>query len=66
MVQLLPLPILNLPNAAWASALKARKKHLAFHGLAKGLNTYKGFITYKPVAEDIGMMDKFKEFEELL
>ena len=35
-------------------------------GLAKGLNTYKGFITYKPVAEDLGMMDKFKEFEELL
>lgn len=35
-------------------------------GLEKGLNTYKGFITYKPVAEDLGMMDKFKAFEELV
>ena len=32
-------------------------------GLAKGLNTYNGFITYKPVAEALGMMDKFKDFE---
>ena len=30
---------------------------------AKGINTYKGHITYKPVAEALGMMDKFKEFE---
>ncbi len=35
-------------------------------GLTKGLNTYKGFITYKPVAEDLGMTDKFKAFEELV
>ncbi|MFH0867999.1 MAG: hypothetical protein V1831_01685 [Candidatus Woesearchaeota archaeon] len=35
-------------------------------GLAKGLNTYKGFITYKPVAEDLGMMDKFKDWKELV
>jgi alanine dehydrogenase len=33
---------------------------------AKGLNTYKGFITYKPVAEGLEMTDKFKEFEELI
>jgi len=28
----------------------------------KGLNTHNGFITYKPVADALGMMDKFKEF----
>jgi len=31
-------------------------------GFGKGVNTHKGFITYKPVAEALGMMDKFKEF----
>jgi len=35
-------------------------------GFAKGVNTYKGCITYKPVAEDLGMMDKFRELKELL
>jgi len=32
-------------------------------GFGKGLNTYQGFITYKPVAEALGMMDKLKEFK---
>ena len=31
-------------------------------GFAKGLNTHNGFITYKPVAEALGMMGKYKEF----
>lgn len=31
-------------------------------GFAKGVNTHNGFIAYKPVAEDLGMMDKYKEF----
>ncbi len=35
-------------------------------GFAKGLNTYNGFIAYKPVAEALGMMDRYKEFSELL
>ncbi len=35
-------------------------------GLAKGLNTYKGFITYKSVAEALGLMGKFKDFKELI
>jgi len=35
-------------------------------GLAKGINTYKGYITYKPIAEDLGMMDMFKELDGLL
>jgi len=31
-------------------------------GFAKGVNTYQGNITYKPVAEALNMLDKFKEF----
>ncbi len=32
---------------------------------ARGLNTYKGFITYKSVAEDLGMMEVYKDAKEL-
>ena len=35
-------------------------------GFAKGVNTYKGYITYKPIADDIGMKDKYKDLKELL
>lgn len=35
-------------------------------GFAKGGNTHKGFITYKPVAEALNMNDKFKELKELI
>ena len=35
-------------------------------GFAKGLNTYNGFIAYKPVAEALNLMDKYKEFKELI
>lgn len=33
---------------------------------ARGLNAYKGHITYRSVAEDLGMMDLFKEVRELV
>lgn len=33
---------------------------------ARGLNTYKGKITYKPVAEDLGMMGDYAEAGELI
>lgn len=35
-------------------------------GFGKGVNTYNGYITYKPVAEALEMMDKFKELKELI
>lgn len=35
-------------------------------GFAKGVNTFKGYITYKPVAEALSMGDKFRELEELI
>jgi alanine dehydrogenase len=34
--------------------------------LLKGLNMYKGIITYKPVAEAFGMEDLYKPTEEVL
>ncbi|MAE42884.1 alanine dehydrogenase [Candidatus Woesearchaeota archaeon] len=35
-------------------------------GFAKGLNTHNGFITYESVAKDLGMIDKFKDLNELM
>ena len=35
-------------------------------GFMKGVNTYKGYITYEPVANDLEMMDKFRDLKELL
>jgi alanine dehydrogenase len=59
-----------LTTATLPYALKLAKKGLeAFkedEGFAKGVNTYKGYITYKPVAEALNMEDKFKELKELL
>ena len=34
-------------------------------GFAKGVNTCKGFIVYKPVAEALKMDDKFKDLKEI-
>ncbi len=35
-------------------------------GLMKGVNTYKGFITYESIAKDLGMEDEYKDIQELL
>ncbi len=42
------------------------KESLKDKGFAKGVNTYKGFITYHAVAESLEMKDKYKKLEELL
>lgn len=43
------------------------KKSLSTDGrFARGLNAYKGYITYKSVAEDLGMMDVYKDLKELV
>ncbi len=34
-------------------------------GFAKGLNTYKGFITCRPVAEGFDMVASFREFDDI-
>jgi alanine dehydrogenase len=34
-------------------------------GFAKGLNTYEGFITCRPVAEGFDMMTRFREFADM-
>jgi len=58
-----------LTNATLPYALKLAEKGLEAAkedlGLAKGVNTHKGFITYKPVADDLGMSDKYKDLKEL-
>lgn len=35
-------------------------------GFEKGLNTYKGFITFKPVAEALEMMHSYRDLKELI
>ena len=35
-------------------------------GFRKGLNAHKGFLIYKSVAEALGLMDKFREFDSLV
>ncbi len=40
---------------------KAMKEDIGF---AKGVNSYKGYITYKPVAEALDMENKFRELED--
>jgi alanine dehydrogenase len=46
---------------------KMIKDSLAGDGrFSQGLNAYKGHITYKSVAEDLGMMDMYKDIKELV
>lgn len=35
-------------------------------GLSKAVNTYNGFLTCKPVAEELGLEEKYREIEELI
>ena len=59
------LPYLKM--IAREGADKVIKDSLAGDGrFAKGLNAYKGYITYKSVAEDLGMMERYKDIEELV
>ena len=50
----------KLANEGFSTAMKNDK------GFAKGVNTHKGFLTYKPLAEDLNMNDKFRELKELV
>ena len=52
--------ILKLANNGLDNAIKNNG------GFAKGINAYKGFVTYKPVADDLNLTNKFKELDELL
>ena len=43
------------------------KRSVAGDGrFARGLNAYKGYITYRSVAEDLGMLDIYKDITELV
>ena len=35
-------------------------------GFAKALNTYRGYLTYRPVADDLGLPERFRPFMELV
>ena len=52
--------LLKLANDGFENAVKNNE------GFAKGVNTHKGFITYKPVAEALNLMDKFKELKDFV
>ncbi|MBI2652099.1 alanine dehydrogenase, partial [Candidatus Woesearchaeota archaeon] len=52
--------VLKLANYGFENAVKNDA------GFAKGVNTYKGYITYKPVAEGLRIQDKFKDLRELI
>lgn len=52
--------ILKLANDGFINAIKKDE------GFAKGVNTYKGYITYKPVAEALKLVDKFRELRNLI
>jgi alanine dehydrogenase len=34
----------------------------ADRGLAKGVNTHEGYVTYREVAESLGLMNRFRDF----
>lgn len=56
-----------LKTMAKMGSVEMVKQSLAGDGrFAKGVNTYQGFLTYKSVAEDLGMMDIYKPLEELI
>lgn len=58
------LPYLKMLAKDGAEALI--KQSLATDGrFARGLNAYKGYITYESVAEDLGMMEVYKPVKEL-
>jgi len=59
-----------LTSATLPYALKLAEKGVEAvkddEGFMKGVNTYKGFITYEEVAKDLEMMDRFKDVRELV
>ena len=52
--------ILKLADNGFASAIQDDD------GFAKGINTHKGWITYRPVAEALKLTDRFKEIRDLV
>ena len=52
--------VLKLANEGFINSVKNDA------GFAKGVNTYKGYVTYKPVAEGLNLTDKFLELRELI
>ena len=45
-----------------ASGIKAAQTE---KGLGKGVNTHKGYVTCQPVAEALGLMEQFRDYEDI-
>ena len=56
----------TLPYLLKLSNEGLKKSIMSDEGFAKGVNTYNGFLTYKPVADALSMGDKFREFDNLI
>lgn len=52
--------ILKIANEGFLNSIKNDQ------GFAKGINTYKGYLTYKKVAEDLNLKNKFMDLNNLL
>ena len=52
--------VLKLANEGFMDAIKSDSR------FAKGVNTYKGFLTYKPVADALSMNERYKDFSQLI
>ena len=61
---------LALTNATLPYIVKLAEKGIVAlkedKGFGMGVSTYKGNLTYKPVAEALGMDEKFRELKELV
>lgn len=51
--------VLKLANSGFENSIKNDA------GFAKGVNTHKGYITYKPVAEALNLMDRYRKLDDL-
>lgn len=52
--------LLKLANSGLINSIKDDD------GFAKGVNTYKGYVTYEPVAEALDLTNRFRELSKLL
>ena len=52
--------LVNLANKGFEKSIKEDE------GFAKGVNAFKGHITYKPVSDALNLQNKFREVKELV
>jgi alanine dehydrogenase len=56
-----------LKKMAKEGVMESVMNSLKYDGrFAQGINTYKGKVTYKSVAEDLDLQDKYQELKEMV